>query len=75
MKGFVNFVFYNVAVYCIYAIIDFVFTVLGLYSNDNIGTDLSIAFTSLDITLIIINAFVSMALGLVLMRKFKQSQL
>ncbi len=74
MRGFINFVFYNVIVYVIYAVIDYFLTVVGAYSSPDLGESLSVPFTSMDLTLIIMNGLFSMIAGLIVLRKFKALQ-
>ena len=68
MGGFSKFILYNVVVYIIYKIIDYIFTFLNLYSSKELGQDLLVMPTDSDLTLIIINTAISMVAGFVAMR-------
>ena len=68
MGGFSKFILYNVVVYIIYKIIDYIFTFLNLYSSKELGQDLLVMPTDSDLTWIIINTVISMVAGFVVMR-------
>ena len=76
MGGFTKFILYNVVVYIIYKIIDYIFTFLNLYSSKELGQDLLVMPTDSDLKLIIINIILSTIIGFIVMkwieRKFIQ---
>lgn len=73
MQRFVHFIFYNVVVYILYAVIDTIFTSLHLYSSPALGNDLAVMPTRSDITFIFINILISTVLGFIVYRKLKDS--
>ncbi len=74
MNKFMNFIYFNILVYIFYAIIDKILLFLNLYSNNQLGEDISIIPTSLDIVLIIINVLISSMLSLYLIKIIKDSR-
>lgn len=67
-----NFIYYNVIVYILYAAIDTIFTFLNLYSTPELGTDLLVMPTDSDMTYIIINVCISTVLGYYILKKINQ---
>lgn len=67
-----NFIYYNVIVYILYAVIDTIFTFLNLYSTPELGTDLLVMPTDSDMTYIIINVCISTVLGYYILKKINQ---
>ena len=74
MNKFMNFIYFNILVYIFYAIIDKILLFLNLYSNNQLGEDISIIPTSLDVVLIIINVLISSLLSLYLIKIIKDSR-
>jgi len=72
MEKFANFIYFNIAVYIIYLLIDKVFTFFGLFSNPLLGIDITIMPTDSDINYIIINIIVSTVLSYIVLNKIKQ---
>ena len=68
MGGFSKFILYNVVVYIIYKIIDYIFTFLNLYSSKELGQDLLVMPTDSDLKLIIINIVISSVIGFIALR-------
>ena len=71
MEKFVNFVFYNVAVYGVYMLIDTIFSFFHLYSSEQLGVDLLVMPTDSDMIYILINSVVSIIAGYFIYRKVK----
>jgi len=69
MSKFVNFVYYNVIVYVLYSIIDYIFTFLHLYSSSQLGKNLLVMPTDSDMTYIIINIVISSVAGLYILKR------
>ena len=74
MNKFMNFIYFNILVYIFYAIIDKILLFLNLYSNNQLGEDISIIPTSLDVVLIIINVLISSMISLYLIKIIKDSR-
>jgi hypothetical protein len=72
MSKLTYFLIFNVAVYLLYAIIDKLFTALGLYSSPDLGKDLFVMPTTGDTVLISINILVSSVGAWYLIRKIKE---
>jgi hypothetical protein len=69
MQKFINFVYYNVIVYVLYSIVDYIFTFLNLYSSPKLGNSMLVMPTSTDMVFIGINVFISSVLGLYILKK------
>jgi len=72
MRRLMDFIYYNIFVYVIYWIIDYIFDLLNLYSSHDLGKDILIMPTSSDMTLISINVIASMILGLIALKYIKK---
>jgi len=72
MGKFAKFLYYNIIVYILYAVVDKFFTMLHLYSSDALGTNLLVMPTNSDITLIIINVIISSIGGYFLLKKLEE---
>ena len=68
MRKLMDFIYYNIFVYVIYGLIDYLFDALNFYSNHELGKDLMVMPTSADMTLIGVNIITSMILGLIVLR-------
>ena len=68
MGGFTKFILYNVVVYFIYKIIDYIFTFLNLYSSKKLGQDLLVMPSDSNLKLIIINIVISSVIGFIALR-------
>ena len=70
MNKLMKFIYFNAFTYIVYMIIDKIFMVLHLFSNEQLGQDLLVVPTSTDMLLIFINVMISSATALYLMHKF-----
>jgi len=64
MRKLMDFIYYNIFVYIIYWIIDYLLDALNLYSSHDLGKDIMIMPTESDMIFIGINIIISMVLGL-----------
>ena len=64
MRKLMDFIYYNIFVYVIYWIIDYLFDALNLYSSHDLGKDIMVMPTESDMIFIGINIIISMVLGL-----------
>ena len=71
MQRLINFLYYNIFVYIIYWIIDVMLDLLNLYSNHELGTDITIMPTDTDMILIGTNFIISLVLGLITLNRLK----
>ena len=69
---FVNFVYFNIIVYIVYSVIDFIFTFLNLYSNPNLGNDLMVMPTHTDMRFIFINILISTIAGYKILKQINE---
>jgi len=67
-----NFIYYNIIVYILYAVLDHIFTFFNLYSTPELGTDLLVMPTNSDMTYIIINICISTVFGYYILKKVNQ---
>jgi len=70
VKGFVNFIYFNVIVYVVYAVIDKIFTFLGFYNTPKSNDMLALPSQN-DMYFVIANVLISTILGYYLLGKFK----
>jgi len=68
MRKLIDFIYYNIFVYIIYGLIDYLFDALNFYSSHALGKDIMLMPTSVDMTLIGMNIIVSMVLGLIILQ-------
>ena len=64
MRKLMDFIYYNIFVYVIYWIIDYLLDALNIYSSHDLGKDIMIMPTESDMIFIGINIIISMVLGL-----------
>ncbi len=71
MRRLMDFIYYNIFVYVIYMVIDFVFDFLNFYSSHKLGKDIMIMPTTSDMVFIGINVVASLVVGLIVLNKLK----
>ena len=68
MRKLMDFIYYNIFLYLIYGLIDYLFDALNFYSSHELGKNIMVMPTSVDMTLIGINIIISMVMGLIVLR-------
>jgi len=72
MSKFVKFILFNTFAYVIYLIIDKFFTLLHLYSNPQLGVDITVMPTSGDIFIIVLNTLISSIGAVYILKKMDE---
>ena len=71
MSKFIKFILFNTFMYIIYTIVDKLFTLLDLYSNPELGINIMVMPTNVDIWLIVSNSILSSIGSFYLILKMK----